>query len=477
MKTREFRQPTRTGKTQRWLVTIDGASVMLQHGVVDGKLTNPTVQEFSGLVNAGKANEKSPEQRAEEFAERQILLKTRRGYREVNYKTGEFLEEIAASVMDFDNLPENLRFYKPQNSMNVTMQKKMDSMEAWWVRKRNGVMAIFAVGTDGGIKVYSSTLQQTHKDEDIPLAERYDHIIANLRELNLPPKTILLGEICCIAASGFVDDEQLDRDDLLYVNSVRGSLTEESRRVQQEHGLIGFCIWDVAFWAGECWLQEKPYQERSARFIELCDNSQKPRFITFPEILTFYQDGGQVLAEVSSPNAQTYSFYAAEPPDKVALDFAVSKEWEGWVVLDPNSTYGDRSYNFRGKAERPKECCKLKPTKTADFIVRYDPDNGVGLRGKGKKKVGVGSVFCYLIDPRTNQEVKVGKCGGGLTDEQVTQFADPASYPMVWEIEFAEWTEDGSIQFPVFLRVRDDKDANECTVEQNPDWEEAYKCE
>jgi hypothetical protein len=475
MQVREFRQPTRTGKTQRWIIRLKGAEVELSHGTVDGKLTEPTVQVFKDALNVGKANEKGPVQQAKEWMERQILLKTRRGYREVDPKTGEFLAEEAASSMNFDDLPENLRFYKPQNSMNATMQKMMDSMAAWWVRKRNGVMSIFAVGADGDIRVYSSTLQQTHKDEDILLSARYQHIIETLQALELPPRTILLGEICTLASQGFVDQEGLDRDDLLYVNSVRGSLTEESLRVQHENGLIGFCVWDVAFWAGECWLQTRPYKERAARYIELVDKAPAPKYITHPEILTFYEDKDGVNAEVTSPNAPTYSFFVSEAPNKVAMDFAISKGWEGWVVLDPNATYGDRSYNFRGKAERPKECCKDKPTKRADFIVRYDPDNGIGERGKGKKKVGVGSVFCYLLHPETQEEVYVGKCGGGLTDAQVLEYADLSIYPMVWEIEFAEWTEDGSIQFPVFLRVRDDKQMNECTLEQNPDWQEVYK--
>jgi ATP-dependent DNA ligase len=41
-------------------------------------------------------------------------------------------------------------------------------------------------------------------------------------------------------------------------------------------------------------------------------------------------------------------------------------------------------------------------------------------------------------------------------------------YPMVWEVAFDSWTTKGSIQFPEFVRVRDDKAPEECTIDQRP---------
>jgi hypothetical protein len=157
-----------------------------------------------------------------------------------------------------------------------------------------------------------------------------------------------------------------------------------------------------------------------------------------------------------------------------AKGIAKKNRWEGFVVVDPEQKgYGDKSYNFHGKPERPKYCGKLKPMLEADFIVRWDADNGIGLWGKGKKQNGVGSVFCYLWDPAKEEEVYIGKCGGGLKTVEpgiengnVFDLADPSLYPLVWEVEFTTWTPKGSFQFPEFVRLRTDKTPEECTIDQ-----------
>jgi ATP-dependent DNA ligase len=158
--------------------------------------------------------------------------------------------------------------------------------------------------------------------------------------------------------------------------------------------------------------------------------------------------------------------------NKDILTWAKKMKWEGFVVVDPESTYGDRAFNFHGKAERPKECCKDKPTCEADFIVRWDPKNGIGEFGKGKKSGGVGSVALYLWDPKKKEEVYVCDMGGGLTDADVVKYANIKLYPMIWEIEFSEWTSKGALRFPVFLRPRPDKTLQECEISQRPAAEE-----
>jgi ATP-dependent DNA ligase len=110
----------------------------------------------------------------------------------------------------------------------------------------------------------------------------------------------------------------------------------------------------------------------------------------------------------------------------------------------------------------------LKPKYEADFIVRWDPKNGVGKWGKGKKSTGVGSVQSYLWDEKKG-EVEVSLVGGGLTDEDVKKFANPKLYPMVWEVEYDSMTPNGSLRFPEFVRVRDDKPLKECTFSQIPE--------
>jgi len=152
-----------------------------------------------------------------------------------------------------------------------------------------------------------------------------------------------------------------------------------------------------------------------------------------------------------------------------AIEIAKLLGWEGFVVLDPDGTYGDKAVSFRGKADRPKHAVKVKPKLEADFCVRWDPERGMGTWGKGKKAKGVGSVAAFLWDPGTEGWRYVSKVGGGLTEANVKGFANTTLYPMVWQVEFASWTDKGSVQFPEFIRVREDKTPKECTTEQLPE--------
>jgi bifunctional non-homologous end joining protein LigD len=52
-------------------------------------------------------------------------------------------------------------------------------------------------------------------------------------------------------------------------------------------------------------------------------------------------------------------------------------------------------------------------------------------------------------------------CAGTLPQEQGTSWVEPR---LVCEVEFTEWTEEGLLRQPVFLRFRDDKAPEECVV-------------
>jgi ATP-dependent DNA ligase len=184
--------------------------------------------------------------------------------------------------------------------------------------------------------------------------------------------------------------------------------------------------------------------------------------------MAYFSEAGITLQSLDMPGSDLEMEYASADMVKEALDLAKTLSWEGWVVVDGAAPYGDKSHSFHGKAERPKFICKLKPKLEADFIARWDPDSGIGAWGKGKKSIGVGSVNLYLWDPEKQEEVFICETGGGLTDADVKCFADPQRYPRVWQVEFDSWTPKGALRFPVFLRERDDKRPDECTLDQRP---------
>jgi ATP-dependent DNA ligase len=425
-----------------------------------------TTQTFEG-VNIGKANEKSPKEVAAAWAEKQILLRTRKGYREVDLTTNQFLQDnSSASEIDWEvGLPLNLRFFKPQNSLNAHCEKLIRAKTARMLRKRDGMMHTLSISMGGGMLMYSSTMQSHHKDEpEIPWLIRYPHLAQELAELKLPDDTVLLGELCTSAASGYKDKYGLPVDDYTYVSTITKSLTPLAVEKQEKNGLLGFCIWDIAFWEGECWLQTKTADERY-RYLSDILNSPHRRYFTMPEMAYFTAEGINVQ---SFDTMEMTMSYESDDMVKEALELAKTFGWEGWVVVDGKSNYGDKSHSFHGKAERPKSVCKLKPKLEADFIARWDPENGIGSWGKGKKSNGVGAAQLYLWDDENQVEVPICEAGGGLTDEDVSRFANPKLYPMVWQVEFDSWTPKGALRFPVFVRERDDKTVEECLLSQRP---------
>lgn len=464
---RFIQEQGRTSAPQAWEIAVVNNSVVVTWGQLGGALQQ-TTQKFEG-VNIGKANEKSPAQVAQEWADRQILLRIRKGYVEVDPGTNKPMGQSSTSEINWEEgLPQNLRFFKPQNSLNGHCEKLIRAKKARLLRKRDGMMHVFYIAEDGGMILYSSTLQPFHKDEpDIPWLERYPHLAQEVANLQLPGGTVLLGELCTTACSGeFKDQYGMPADDYTYVSTITKSLSLLALGKQSVGGLLGFCVWDIGFWGKECVLRSWTADQRFAKIGEIL-NSPHRKYLTMPE-MAYFSDSSIIVQSMDLQGSDLEMECTSDDMVKEVLELAKTFGWEGWVVVDGEVPYDDKSHSFHGKAERPKFVCKLKPKREADFIARWDPDNGIGAWGKGKKSVGVGSVNLYLWDPKKQEEVFICETGGGLTDEDVKRFANPKLYPMVWKVEFSEWTPKGALRFPVFVEERTDKTCEECSIDQRP---------
>jgi DNA ligase 1 len=113
--------------------------------------------------------------------------------------------------------------------------------------------------------------------------------------------------------------------------------------------------------------------------------------------------------------------------------FVADSGEEGIVLKNKFSFYeGGRSVNW----------CKVKVMHTLDLKV-------VGVvPGKGKNEGKVGALMCEY----KGKEVKVGS---GFTDEQRDAFLNAP--PSLIEVKYQEITKDGSLRFPTFVKVREDK--------------------
>lgn len=151
---------------------------------------------------------------------------------------------------------------------------------------------------------------------------------------------------------------------------------------------------------------------------------------------------------------------------------------EGIVAKYKNSIYRE--------GIRSKDWLKIKNTKTQDcVIIGYTKGEGARVHHFGSLVL---AVYCQL-----EKKLRfVGHVGTGFDDETLDfvyskfknnekDFMPVDKLPyinrkinwlnpvLVAEIKFADWTNDGILRAPVFLRLREDKKPNECVVEaDNP---------
>jgi bifunctional non-homologous end joining protein LigD len=140
---------------------------------------------------------------------------------------------------------------------------------------------------------------------------------------------------------------------------------------------------------------------------------------------------------------------------------------EGIVAKQADSKY---------RAGRSSCWLKIRTRRTEDFVV-------VGFTAPKGGRSGFGALLlAWYLDGSLTY---AGRAGSGFSDTQLTQVkarlaairrAEPAcggTIPtekgitwvepqLVCEVEYTEWTEEGLLRQPVFLRFRDDKRAEEC---------------
>jgi|SaaInlStandDraft_7_1057024.scaffolds.fasta_scaffold00250_2 ATP-dependent DNA ligase/predicted DNA-binding WGR domain protein len=416
----------RTGAVRVWEIAVEGNAVHTRFGQLDGKMQEVT--DYGTAKHAGRSNEVSAEQDAQNMMDRLISKKMRKGY-------DTKLEETADYSPFEHGIVDNLSFYKPQNSLNKKMEKMVEDGKAWAVRKYDGEMMVIVKNSEGEAIFFSRRMLTNHHLEDQHTwRERFDHIATEIEENDeIPNNTILLGEIV----------NGPDADDRWRVAKVMKSLTPKALEIQEKTGFLHFICWDVAWAAGLQLLGEMQYRFR----LDHADLFSG-QFVHPPE--TFIEGDYKGVEGLRNT--------------------LVAQGWEGFVIVDPHSTYGEKSFNLRGKPDRPNTCCKLKPVFELDAVCLWDPEQGVGKYGRGKNRGKVGSVALHQYDA-DGELVYLCDCGGGLTQDHRNWLSTPGVFPVVAEIQFASRTfiADGeatnALQFPRVVRFRDDKEAEECIEE------------
>lgn len=414
-------QISKKGKIKEWKLWIEEQGVSgfpelwCEWGFSDGKKQTTRMVVSEG-VNTGKANATTPLEQAKLLYERSLLSKMEDGYTEE-------VGKIESKDIDWNKpLPQELVFFKPQNSIEDSKISKLESQNrAVYTVKRDGMCHI--VRKTDKVEIYSRRMDL--------FTNKFPHLEKVLS--SIPSGTILLGEIVKIKTDG--------SDDFRTVSSVCRSLPEEAVRKQDEEtGPLSYYIFDIAFYGYQDLLSTKTFSQRRDILKKLVEQ---------------INSGHVLLSEIIN---KTHSEAKKE---------VISRQMEGLVIYDRDGIMDpEDAFTFTGKANRPNVLWKSKPKYEDDFIVRYNPAEGIGDYGKGKLNGKLGKVFIYQL--QDGKEVFLGRCGGGLSEKQRDFYNDPTLFPRVWAIEYDSiQPKTGSPRFPVFNRDRtidNDKKIEECLI-------------
>ena len=483
----EMRQQGKDG-WRIWRSWVEGEEVVTQWGVQNGKMRE-TRDTPGPKGKPGTKGYVDAKQSARDQVIRDISKKAREGYKLLNELSGWMKASAEAEIskyqtgqeVNFDGpLPQNLCFSKPVNSIDHGILLNMLAEEAEiiggpkivWTIKVNGMGYVVSKDKHDKVWIQSRGKMKVCNDQFPHLVEEFDAL--------LPPESIFLAEFFMGNGRG--------KKDFSMMQQIANSLPEEALRKQKQLGLVHAYVYRNPYWKG-------------AR-MEFSSNCSS--WIEFIEALhEGWEDpvlpGGQQVGFMDCDNIMGIVAFEGSYEDAMAqLD---EHGYEGFVIYRRDKPLGERSLNFQGDPDRPAVCWKVKPSANDDFIAYWDPDGMPahcsskchytdlkqlqesmakgrcqvcnkklqpdGSWGTGKNQHRVGSLSLYQSDHRRVKQY-ICDVASGINDRLRNELADVSKYPIVVEVEYKDrgyvhqGDDSNALQHPVFLRVRKDKDLNEC---------------
>jgi len=446
-----FIKKGRNGQTRIWKIWVDGAIVYRESGQKGGKM----IQTFDTPGAAGKVGTKAFVSANDRALERALYLTKKKkdnGYREIDPETWQLIEKEAAADIDWPShaMPSNFEVGKPLDPKNKRDLDARDELVENARRrlitlKRDGLCYIVMVGDDNIIQIYSRKMER--------FTDHFPYIIKEIQALNFPPRTVLTCEFVIQKADG--------RDDRKAMQQLKG---KADRTVKlQDNPLMRptAVVLNTPYWAGHP--------------VMLTDTV----FSWMSTMHDFFEDKHTKYVE---PIEVLYEDFES------CKKFIVEKEYEGLVIYDKYSVFGDKAFNFRGTTERTP-CFKWKPDFETDCVVIFNPDKIYsrfastpeggewGTAGKVRDLPKNVSLFQY---DKENNLVFLSNCGSGFSVEQrkevINRAKDNNGMCGVAEIRYASRSyvsrgdDSNSLIEPIFRGWHGDKLIIEAKDEKLSEW-------
>jgi bifunctional non-homologous end joining protein LigD len=409
------------------------ASEVLHHGLTKGHIAFFLHgQKLSGefmlvkLHGQGHENNWLLFKKSHEFSPQEKIIDQR------SVRTRRTIDEIQTGVSEH-TLPDYMPVSEQRRHTDKALSgtRRIQPMLAYQIEKPFDKQGwIFEIKWDG----YRAISELKHHEillysrNGKPLNKGYPHIINDLRSLAFDG--ILDGELVVIDNTGKADFEAL----------------QNYSRTQQ--GEIRYYVFDILEIDGID-LHHVPLIKRK-----------------------------EILRNTLPPNSR---ICFNEHIEEAGLDFfRIVKEHniEGMIAKDGNSPY------IEGK--RTRYWLKIKTIREHDFVIGGFTEPNGGRYGFGALLVGT-----Y----KNNRLVYAGHVGGGFSENELQNinkrlqpliipqspftFPPPADSRVTWvkpslvcQIKFAEWTSEGVLRQPVFMRLREDVDPDSVvreSIEDEPD--------
>ena len=409
-------QKSRTGKIKFLDIYTDGAKLITEWGILNGK-TQKTVKVCKPM-NIGKANELTASEQAKAEMQSKLTLKKKEGYEENVPADNNKSISVNASI-DLDNLPSEFCPAKPISECPSSILEAQTTIAQ---RKHNGHCVFLVKGTRRE-KVYSRRMEElTQTCIGLPIIKR---------------------QMAPISRNSFI-------------------LTE----VVFHHAKLNR---EIPRFVAQVIRNEDP-AEAFKRYTELSKNGT---FYCRPFDILFYKnqfvgdkkytDRWSLLKSMKLDNV--VDFLQWKGPDSDLVKRAKEEGWEGFVLRHPDKS--QINYSMDGKAHR-QGSYKFKFTKTGDFVVDEV------LKGKSGKHSTFYSKFHIIEYASDGAIINRGYVGPGtLSHEQLVELTKELTsrkrrIPFVVEIEYQSVHDDtGKLEFGIIQRLREDKKPEECIADDN----------